>query len=717
MKKRILSILLALCLVLSMVPAAVFAYGETVEVLMALRAVDKDGNVIGDTLDVTVNGSFWIATTYDPDYYTCYVGENELSDWDYCPTGYKRPEAPVIFNCDAQGNVELVSDNATVSVENGITYFTVVLESEPTATVNLAIRGLDADGNEVPQVHTYINGNTEITETPTEVVLSVGENTLEGLGYTSGYEAPYNPVSFNVDADGNVEITEGDASVVRENGATYIVIPTYKAVEVSLGLKAVDSEGNTLSVDLQALINIDFWLDTTEVETRPIHVGPNRVDEWALYDVQYQYPDHALEFLCDADGVITITEGDVTLEVVDGVNYFVVPLYKVEEDDHVHTYEEGRCHADDQYHYALCDNCNYYDPATAEAHWDEDANHYCDACWYTMPHEHTFEDGYYNYDDAGHYNECDICSYYDEASFEPHADEDGNDLCDVCAVFLGNYTLEIYQNDALRESGPVYFGDKLTAVYSDTVNYRWVTYDLSSPGEGVAIILSETDTCIIDPKYFANSDGTLYLSVVHPITNEALEHKSFDPISPIREQPESVAIAPGKTASFHVEAVGEWTYKWQYSLDNANSWYACKSFEGKNAATLYVPAIAARDCFLYRCVLTNANGFTLISDYAQLVLDYENSAAIVAHPAFGEVTVGATSAITVLAEGEGLTYKWQYSIDGGRSWYASKSFEGKNTATLYVPVTEARNGFLYRCVVTDANGYSIVSNPAQLSVQ
>ena len=75
---------------------------------------------------------------------------------------------------------------------------------------------------------------------------------------------------------------------------------------------------------------------------------------------------------------------------------------------------------------------------------------------------------------------------------------------------------------------------------------------------------------------------------------------------------------------------------------------------------------------------------------------------------------------TVTASGDIAAYQWQYSKDGGKSWYNSSSAtQGYNTDTLTVAGVSGatnRDGFLYRCIITDASGNVIYSTAAQLNV-
>ncbi|MGM9676630.1 MAG: immunoglobulin domain-containing protein, partial [Butyricicoccus sp.] len=79
--------------------------------------------------------------------------------------------------------------------------------------------------------------------------------------------------------------------------------------------------------------------------------------------------------------------------------------------------------------------------------------------------------------------------------------------------------------------------------------------------------------------------------------------------------------------------------------------------------------------------------------------------------------VGTNATFTVEAAGDSeLTYQWQYQ-NVGVSYWQNSSQNGNKTATLTVPITEARNGQKYRCVITDADGNTVTSNAASIIVE
>lgn len=69
----------------------------------------------------------------------------------------------------------------------------------------------------------------------------------------------------------------------------------------------------------------------------------------------------------------------------------------------------------------------------------------------------------------------------------------------------------------------------------------------------------------------------------------------------------------------------------------------------------------------------------------------------------------------VIAEGSGLTYQWQYCAAGSTTW-ANTSFVGAKTSIMTLSATTARNGYQYRCKITDGSGNVAYSRALTLTV-
>ena len=182
----------------------------------------------------------------------------------------------------------------------------------------------------------------------------------------------------------------------------------------------------------------------------------------------------------------------------------------------------------------------------------------------------------------------------------------------------------------------------------------------------------------------------------------------------ITTQPKDVTANVGATATFKVVAAGEGlTYQWQWRA-NASSAWAATTVSGNKTATISVPATAARNGYQYRCVVTDVNGSKVYSDAATLTV--KAGPAITSQPTGVTANVGATATFKIVATGEGLTYQWQWRKNASSTW-ATTTVSGNKTATISVPATAARNGYQYRCVVTDVNGSKVHSNAATLTVK
>lgn len=181
------------------------------------------------------------------------------------------------------------------------------------------------------------------------------------------------------------------------------------------------------------------------------------------------------------------------------------------------------------------------------------------------------------------------------------------------------------------------------------------------------------------------------------------------PAPTITTQPAGKSGKVGDTVKFTVKATGaDLTYQWYYKTPEG-SW-SKSSLTGNKTATLTVGVTAVRNGYQYKCRVSNSGGY-VYSKAAKLTVE----TAVTAHPADKNLAVGKTAKFTVSVTGAGLKYQWYYKTPDG-SWMKS-SLTGSKTAKLSVPVTAARNGYRYKCLITDANGGRIYTNAAKLTVK
>ena len=238
------------------------------------------------------------------------------------------------------------------------------------------------------------------------------------------------------------------------------------------------------------------------------------------------------------------------------------------------------------------------------------------------------------------------------------------------------------------------------------LTYQW-QYDNGSGWKDSGMTGAKTSTLSVPVTEARN--GQKYRCIINDANGKTLTSNAAVLIvtTKITKQPVDYSGAIGDTAKFTVTATGAGlTYQWQY--DNGSGWKD-SGMTGAKTSTLSVPVTEARNGQKYRCIINDANGKTLTSNAAVLIV----TTKITKQPVDYSGAIGDTAKFTVTATGAGLTYQWQY--DNGSGWKDS-GMTGAKTSTLSVPVTEARNGQKYRCIINDANGKTLTSNAAVLIV-
>ena len=206
-------------------------------------------------------------------------------------------------------------------------------------------------------------------------------------------------------------------------------------------------------------------------------------------------------------------------------------------------------------------------------------------------------------------------------------------------------------------------------------------------------------------------DGYMYRCIVTDKSGKSLTSAAatltINASLAITSQPQSKSADVGELVTYEVKATGNGlTYQWQYSTDKGATW---KNSAAKTA-TYRVQAQKAYDGYMYRCVVTDKSGKTVTSNAATLTINA--SLAITSQPVNKTANAGEIVTFEVKATGTGLTYRWQYSTDNGVTWKNSAA----KSETYRALVQEAYDGYMYRCVVTDASGTTVTSNAALLMV-
>ena len=178
----------------------------------------------------------------------------------------------------------------------------------------------------------------------------------------------------------------------------------------------------------------------------------------------------------------------------------------------------------------------------------------------------------------------------------------------------------------------------------------------------------------------------------------------------IKTQPKDVVTKKGETVEFSVVAEGTGlTYQWQYRTSATASW--------KNFASATKPSIKKVtgdwDGWQVKCVIKDKAGNSQDSNIAKISFDNGQTGPIKIKTQPKDVVTkkGETVEFSVEAEGDGLTYQWQYRTSATSSW---KNFASAIKSSIQ-KVTGDWDGWEVKCVIKDKAGNSQDSNIAKIS--
>ena len=245
----------------------------------------------------------------------------------------------------------------------------------------------------------------------------------------------------------------------------------------------------------------------------------------------------------------------------------------------------------------------------------------------------------------------------------------------------------------------------------DNLSYQW---QYSTTGTNWTNCTSKgynTDTFSFTMK--SGFNGRHYRCVIHSGQEEMISDAaqvSLKTAEGITSHPKDVQAALNEAVNFSVEATGSsLTYQWQYSK-NGTSWTNCTS-KGYNTNTF---GFVMKSSFVgrqYRCVVTS-DGQTWISNPATVSL--KTASEITTQPSDVTAAAGDTVNLHIAAQGNNVSYQWQYSKNG-TSWSNCTS-AGYNSETFSFKMSSSFNGRKYRCVVT-VDGKQVISDVATITMK
>ncbi|MBQ8974664.1 MAG: immunoglobulin domain-containing protein, partial [Oscillospiraceae bacterium] len=100
----------------------------------------------------------------------------------------------------------------------------------------------------------------------------------------------------------------------------------------------------------------------------------------------------------------------------------------------------------------------------------------------------------------------------------------------------------------------------------------------------------------------------------------------------------------------------------------------------------------------------------------KVTFHFAQELTVTGQPESAQVKHGQSVSFSVTADGESLTYQWQFSKNGVAWSDVGTSISGSRADTMTFKGAVKYNGYSYRCVVTDVRGESVTTQPAKLTV-
>ena len=172
----------------------------------------------------------------------------------------------------------------------------------------------------------------------------------------------------------------------------------------------------------------------------------------------------------------------------------------------------------------------------------------------------------------------------------------------------------------------------------------------------------------------------------------------------ITQQPVSVSVPNGETATVSFEAQGEGLYyRWYFKNKGDTAFYPAYSFTGN---TYEIKMNEERDGREVYCIVSDKSGNRVKTDTVTLSMT-KSTLQITNQPSSVCVADGETATVSFTVEGDGLKFQWYFKNKGDTTFYPTASFKSN---TYEVEMNATRDGRELYCVVTDKYGDRIQTN-------
>ena len=354
---------------------------------------------------------------------------------------------------------------------------------------------------------------------------------------------------------------------------------------------------------------------------------------------------------------------------------YVCPHKSVSEPDHHFLLLDGESWKDDKNGLTHTGKCESYDYS------------YCKLCYKSWKDNYVVKNRTeYHYGT----NKCEDCGTYNiiDRGYHWFVDEDPKNV--IAAV-----------GEKVKTSVTIWKTDN-----APTLKYQWY---YKNPGSSTFKKSSLTGKTYSTTMTAAMNGRQIYCEITDPygVTETTKVAYIMLPELAITKQPADATVSAGETATFTVKATGSGLkYQWYYRNEGATQW---KKASGTKAS-YSTKSTVERNGRQFYCEIKDSNGEYVKSKIVTMRLP---ALKITTQPKNAKAYEGEKAKISVKATGDGLTYQWYYSTDGGTTY---KKASGTK-ASYSLEMTKARNGRLMYCVVKDAYGVEKKTNVVKLTTK
>lgn len=165
----------------------------------------------------------------------------------------------------------------------------------------------------------------------------------------------------------------------------------------------------------------------------------------------------------------------------------------------------------------------------------------------------------------------------------------------------------------------------------------------------------------------------------------------------VTTQPANQSVCEGVSLNFNVVNIGlaPFTYAWELSTDGGSTWNPLSNagvYSGADTDQLDISSSTGLNGNQYRVQITNSCS-TIVSNAATLTVLSAPAITAYSPPSFvNNVCALSNTGFGVTATGDGLTYQWEVSEDGGTSWnnvVNNATYTGATAASMFISNTPA----------------------------